>query len=74
MLLASRNNDGTVARFTELYSRVDAKWLQRSTPTAEEAMGLPPDWPPPMVSFEHTYPYRLASLLKTAATGDICGP
>jgi hypothetical protein len=39
--LAGRNPDGSIYRFSELYVKVDGRWLQRLPPLAEDMAELP---------------------------------
>lgn len=72
VLLASRAADGSVGQFTELYARINGKWLQRMSPDATEIAGLPATWPTPLMTFADKKPRQIAAILEEAATADQC--
>lgn len=72
VLLASRAADGTVAQFTELYVKIDGKWVQRMAPSPDEIAGLPKGWPVPIITIASKKPLYIAAILKEAATMDHC--
>lgn len=72
VLLASRAADGAVAQFTELYSKVGDKWLQRMAPTADEIAAVPPGWPAPLTTGAAKRPLLVAKILREAAEKDRC--
>ena len=72
VLLASRGSDGSVSMFTELYSQVGGKWVQRMLPVAEELSELPKDWPAPVMTFAWKRPRMISSVLKQAVSGEPC--
>ncbi|MCB9737359.1 MAG: trypsin-like peptidase domain-containing protein [Deltaproteobacteria bacterium] len=73
VLLASRNADGTVARFPELYAKVGDEWRQRGFPLPEEVAQLPDGWPEPLLTYAMQRPFGIAWILKRAASTDACG-
>ena len=72
VLLASRGGDGSVSQFTELYSLVGGKWLQRTLPVADELAELPKTWPVPVMTFAWKRPRQLSSVLEDAASTAPC--
>ncbi len=72
VLLASRGSDGSVSLFTELYSLIGGKWLQRLSPVAEEIGELPKTWPVPVMTFARMRPHQLSSILKKATSTEPC--
>ncbi len=74
VLLGSRNPDGSVAHFSELYVRVGEVWVQRGAPWPEEIDRLPQAWPQPMESYAAKRSVSLAWLIKRAVHGRTCGP
>jgi S1-C subfamily serine protease len=72
VLLASRAADGTVDRFTELYVRIQGRWVQRLLPAAEPIAALPASWPKPLVSHAAKRPKQVAAILKEAASAEPC--
>lgn len=74
VLLASRNDDGSLAHFSELYVEVRGQWVQRGAPWPDDLAGLPAGWPTPIETFAGKRSYGLAYLIKRAKHGDACGP
>lgn len=72
VLLGSPNPDGSVAHFSELYVRVQGRWLQRGMPSPEDVARLPRGWPPPLESFALQRKFSLASIIKRATAGRPC--
>lgn len=67
VLLASRSADGAVDQFTELYVRVQGRWIQRGLPSAEEIDHLPATWPRPLSTLAVKRRLLVATILKHAA-------
>jgi hypothetical protein len=72
VLLASRAADGTVDQLTELYVRIQGKWVQRMSPSADEIAALPATWPRPMSSEAGMHTKQIAAILKKATSADPC--
>lgn len=72
VLLASRAADGTVEPMTELYVRVQGRWVQRLLPAADEIASLPAAWPRPLMSQAIKRPLQVAAILKEAASSEPC--
>jgi hypothetical protein len=72
VLFASRNSDGSVAHFSELYAKVGELWLQRAMPWPEEVERLPKSWPPPMDTFAIKRKISLAYIVKRALRAEGC--
>lgn len=72
VLLGSRNADGTVAHFAELYVRVGDHWLQRGMPWPEDIERLPRGWPAPMETFQVKRALSVAHIFKKALRGPLC--
>ncbi|MEZ4293948.1 MAG: serine protease [Polyangiaceae bacterium] len=72
VLLASRAADSSVDRFTELYVRVQGRWVQRYVPNTEEVQALPDGWPAPPMSWSEKRPKQISWILKKAGSTDAC--
>lgn len=72
VVLASRSASGAVDRFTELYSLVQGKWLQRLHPTPEEIASLPSDYPSPPMAFADTFKKNAEWVAKKTTGVDPC--
>lgn len=72
VLFASKNSDGTVAHFSELYAKVGEQWLQRAMPWPDEVQRMPKSWPPPMDTFAVKRKISLAYIVKRALRAEGC--
>lgn len=72
VLLASRAADGSIDQLSELYVRIQGRWVQRLLPSAEEIANLPATWPRPMASYAVKRPLHIAAILKGAAATNQC--
>jgi len=72
VLLGSRNDDGTVAHFAELYVRIGDHWLQRGMPWPEDIERLPRGWPEPMETFAMKRALSVPHIVKKALHGPLC--
>jgi len=72
VLFASRNVDGSVAHFSELYARIGERWLQRPMPWPEEVARMPGTWPPPLETYALKRKFVIAHIVKRAALAEGC--
>ncbi len=72
VLLAFKNGDGSTAKLSELYTKVDGRWLQRAHPTSEELALLSPSWPAPPLTYPMMRTFTLAHALKRASDRGGC--
>lgn len=72
VLLASRAADGSVDQLTELYVRIQDRWVQRLWPTDAEVAALPATWPKPLLTQSGKRPQQIASILKQATSTAPC--
>jgi len=72
VLFASKNSDGSVAHFSELYAKVGDQWLQRAMPWPDEVSRMPKSWPPPMDTFAIKRKISLAYIVRRALRAEGC--
>lgn len=72
VLIAFKNDDGSTAKLSELYTHVGGRWLQRAHPSREEVALLPAEWPSPPMTWPTTRTFLLALAFKQAAVRAGC--
>lgn len=67
VLLAGRNPDGSTYRFSELWAKSGAVWLQRWPPLPSDIDQLPSGWAPPIVTYTKFRARKLAHFVRQMA-------
>ena len=62
--LAGRNPDGSIYRFSELYVKLDGRWVQRTPPRAEDMAALPVAFAPSLCTPTTFRARKLEKLLR----------
>ena len=69
VLLAGRNPDGSPYRYSELWVKVGPRWVQRTSPRAEDLAMLPGGWAPPVDDFQYARQRFIATLVSDGVGG-----
>jgi S1-C subfamily serine protease len=69
VLLAGRNPDGSPYRYSECWVKIGARWVQRTSPRADDLATLPGGWARPIDDFQ----YARQRLIATLVSGGVGG-